>query len=79
MKKLKLSELNLSGAEVLTRDQLKNVLGGGTNMITTGGGNCGTVNNCSSGPCTFKDGGSGTCGLYGGNTPTETCGCIGAE
>lgn len=39
MEKLVLSKLNLGDAEVLTRDQLKKVLGGGSNIIqTTGGG-----------------------------------------
>lgn len=35
MKKLSLKTLNLSEAEVLTREQLKNVLGGGTNVQQT--------------------------------------------
>ena len=40
MKKLSLKALNLSGAEVLTREQLKNVLGGGPFVVqtTSGGG-----------------------------------------
>lgn len=35
MRKLKLSELNLGSAEVLTREQLKKILGGGTDPTNT--------------------------------------------
>jgi hypothetical protein len=38
MEKLKLSELNLGNAEVLTREQLKRVLGGGPSVQQTTGG-----------------------------------------
>ncbi len=43
MKKLKLSELNLSDAEVLTREELKKVLGGNG----SGGAYCSISSSCS--------------------------------
>lgn len=46
MKKLKLSELNLSNTEVLTREQLKKILGG----VSASGGSgdyCGISTSCS--------------------------------
>ncbi len=48
MKKLKLSKLNLGDAEVLTREQLKTVLGGMGSGGSGSGGNSGSGNgeNC---------------------------------
>lgn len=61
MKKLSLKALNLSGAEVLTREQLKKVLGGGpfVQQTTPGGGGGGTrcaIYCCpdGGGGCTFE-------------------------
>lgn len=53
MRKLKLSELNLGSAEVLTREQLKKVLGG----VASGGGQ--TWN------CDCVGGGSQSCQVTG--------------
>jgi hypothetical protein len=67
MKKLSLKALNLSGAEVLTREQLKNVLGGGpfVQQTTIGGGGGGTycaIYCCdNSGDCIFEADYSMTC------------------
>ncbi len=74
MKKLKLEELNLGNAGVLSREELKTVLGGAGSGDGT---DCGTVDNCSSKACT-AGGNSGTCGTYGGHTSVKTCGCISA-
>src|SRR5699024_10439363 len=51
-KKLKLNELNLSNAEVLTREQLKKVFGG----MTSGSG---PFTSCKTGSCTLSIQGSG--------------------
>lgn len=67
MKKLNLGKLNLTGVEVLTRNQLKNVLGGGTTVQTTGG--CSTQKCFVDADCTGQCytcnvsplGGSGSC------------------
>lgn len=60
MKKLKLSELDLGGAEVLTRKQLKKVLGGHSALGSGGcaGGTCNNTNEadkCAS-PCVCHNG-----------------------
>ncbi len=70
MKKLKLDFQQLN-AEVLTRSQLKQILGGKVD---------GSVHPdaCSSGPCTVYDNGqtySGTCGLYDMGGGLYVCEC----
>lgn len=76
MHKLKLSELNLRDAEVLTREQLKMMLGGGEVLGSgTFCGDRGTVSNCpadttaekcgSDGEAYCKDTSTGYCYAYG--------------
>jgi len=59
MKKLKLSELNLGDAEILTRGQLKKILGGGGSDVGSGGGICTFQLNCMIGSG-FQSGGTCT-------------------
>lgn len=72
MEKLKLSTVNFAGAEVLTREQLKKIMGSGTYT-----GDCGTYPNCSTtNPCVStvppcKDV-AGTCAKI---TVNSKCGC----
>lgn len=78
MRKLTLNKVRFAGAEVLTRDQLKNVMGG--NVMFTDGeggtGQCGTYPNCSTNSCTARsgpcEGYSGTCGK---TVTTKSCSC----
>jgi len=70
MKQLRLKALALGGAEMLTRAQMKNVLGGEDCPGCGGGKVCGTSPNCNSNTCTLN-GVSGTCGASGPNA----CGC----
>lgn len=71
MKKIKLSELNLKNAEVLTREQLKKILGG----LSSGGGTCSFNINCIYDPtCGDIQGSPGTCTgapVNGSCVPTE--------
>ena len=46
MKKFRLNLQHFENAEVLTRSQLKNVLGGGVNQTTGNGTYCASSNNC---------------------------------
>jgi hypothetical protein len=69
MKKLKLKALGLGAADILSRSQMKNVLGGSEPV-----GKCGTVDNCSDGACKNGDV-SGTCGLSSHGTK---CTCASA-
>lgn len=57
MKKLNLSNLSLSNSDVLTRDQLKKVLGGGLFLENTTGGGRGGGSYCECYCC--PDGGPG--------------------
>ncbi|MGJ7033830.1 hypothetical protein GGU45_004348 [Niabella hirudinis] len=75
MKKLKLNFQNIEGAQVLTRDQLKNVLGG-SGWGGSGGGcfftsNCDSGYECVNGVCTDP------MGQPGGGSGNEffTCYC----
>jgi hypothetical protein len=73
MRKLKLSELNLGSAEVLSREQLKKVLGGLSSDI----GGCNGLPEGCMGTCTLFCGGQvfqGTCELSNHNTQ---CSCVG--
>ena len=65
MKKLKLMISKMENAEVLTRSQLRNILGGAV-MITTIPGHIGGGNGCLSKPCTYY--------IEGVGTYTGTCG-----
>jgi len=76
MKKLRLSALELGAKEVLSRDQLKKVLGGGASgcsvSVTCSNGE--TIScSCSSGTCSAGDGAIAcTCELSGsGSSGTE--------
>lgn len=79
MRKLTLNKVDFAGAEVLTRNQLKNVMGG--NEPGTGGGGgegnqCGTYPNCSTGSCTAKSGDcKGQTGTCGRTSSTSSCSC----
>lgn len=59
MKRLKLQAFALGVESILSRSQMKNVLGG--DVDDSGTGQCGTKENCSTGAC--PDGKGGTCGL----------------
>lgn len=68
MKKLKLKALDFSAAEILTREQLKTVMGGsGGDDGGSGDGGSGSAPKCKTDPCTYYDmlakvNRSGTCG-----------------
>jgi len=66
MKKLKLKALELGASELLTRSQLKNVLGGDGSGGTFCG-NVGTAGNCPRGTTAQK------CNLVGGNSYEAYC------
>lgn len=77
MKELKLRALALGAAEVLTRAQMKNVLGGDDPILLDGGGapQCGSPSDaggCSTATCIAQSGTckgySGTCGSSNHNT-----------
>lgn len=76
MKKIKLTLQQLDNAEVLTRESLKNVLGGlaapTTTGVSAGSGTGCTKDNLGlcSGNCRRSNGGAGKCG----GTSTCTCG-----
>jgi len=69
MKKLKLKIEHLASSEILTREQMKNVMR--STIGGTGSGGCG------SGPCTLLGGDgilyNGTCGMFGGFNPPCLC------
>lgn len=76
MKKLKLNVLQLGAKEVLTREQLKKVLGGNL----AGNGTVQPSDACKTGSCSVYDPGThtyyfGTCGYYGGGG-ISVCECI---
>ncbi len=73
MKKLKLQALVLGADDVLSRSQMKDVLGG--DIVDPSKGQCGTVENCSTGAC--PDGKGGTCGLSSHGTKC-TCATVSA-
>lgn len=58
MKKISLKNLNLSGVEQLSNDQLKGVLGG---FNGSGSGSCDTHGSSCGGSCTTSVGTAGTC------------------
>lgn len=73
MKRLKLNALNLKGAQLLTREELKKVLGGSVDPGT--GGQCG--DNCDAASCKVECNGStvnGSCKL---SSTTSKCYCSG--
>lgn len=73
MKKFKFSKLSLDDAHILSREELKNVLGGDG----YGGGGYGycTINR----PCSLYigpgDTRQGVCNMFGGGSGTYMCGC----
>lgn len=68
MKKLKLSLSNINGPDVLTRDQLKKILGGGGSGSCTNDADCATGYKC----CSTTDGSNTkVCYLTGIGCPTS--------
>lgn len=69
MNNLKLIKVNFAGAEVLTREQLRQVTGGGSSQ-------CGNYPNCTTSACVAQSGPcmgqSGTCGT---TSATQSCTC----
>jgi len=70
MKKLKLKALGLGAADILSRAQMKNVLGGNESA-----GKCGTADNCRDGEACTNGKVAGTCGLSSHGTK---CTCASA-
>jgi len=56
MKKLKLTAFQLGSTEILTRQQLRNVLGGDASTTTTTTTKTGTIRDPNCGSCTGNDG-----------------------
>jgi len=66
MKKIKLNLASMQATEILSRDQLKSIFGGGSGSDSGGGsgGFCGTsAILCTTNPCKTSNGKSGTCGI----------------
>lgn len=62
MKKLKLNLANMPGAEVLSREQLRTIMGGDVGSGATGSGDCGTGTSCSTdSDCPDREGWSKKC------------------
>ncbi|HEY5464670.1 MAG TPA: hypothetical protein VIJ95_15515 [Hanamia sp.] len=74
MKKIKLNLQQLVNAEVLTRSQLKNVLGGSAVQTTVGGDgtcNCNSADDCKA----WNEDCMNSCGGKIGDTYQGKCGC----
>lgn len=68
MNNLRLIKVNFAGAEVLTREQLKQIGGGGPQ--------CGSYPNCTTDPCRATSGPCmGKTGTCGRTSATQSCTC----
>jgi len=77
MKKIKLNLASMQATEILSRDQLKSIFGGGSGSDSGGGsgGFCGTSAILyTTNSCTTSNGKSGTCGIVEINHLLY-CGC----